>query len=294
MNDSRKLLLILQQISNTPDNRIMNSADFWASVRNIIAEGFTPEGLQKLDTYAAEFISGRLVYQRFSPHEQHGCAAGGHANVVASLLAGAEAGADSESPSALSDYERERQQGAKQEAAIERWAKAVGLWTADVEQSLPQTLGEQIAEGGEAKVYDHGATLIKSIGLDYFIQPVFALDRIVLHNAYFPETRLTVLGFGRDSRGEFNIIAEQPFIDGQPVSDAEIADYMWQMGFELKNARNWTYATPDIYLSDMHDENVIRSNRTNTIFVVDCDIRINTPELRQGGQRSLTTEVRFE
>ena len=210
----------------------MNSADFWASVRNIIAEGFTPEGLQKLDTYAAEFISGRLVYQRFSPHEQHGCAAGGHANVVASLLAGAEAGADSESPSALSDYERERQQGAKQEAAIERWAKAVGLWTADVEQSLPQTLGEQIAE--------------------------------------------------------------QPFIDGQPVSDAEISEYMRQMGFELKNARNWTYATPDIYLSDMHDENVIRSNRTNTIFVVDCDIRINTPELRQGGQRSLTTEVRFE
>ena len=43
---------------------------------------------------------------------------------------------------------------------------------------LPRVLGEQIAEGGEAKVYDHGATLIKSIGLDYFIQPVFALDRI--------------------------------------------------------------------------------------------------------------------
>ena len=79
----------------------MNSADFWASVRTVIAEGFTPEGLQKLDTYAAEFISGRLVYQRFSPQEQHGCAAGGHANVVASLLAGAEAGADSESASAI-------------------------------------------------------------------------------------------------------------------------------------------------------------------------------------------------
>ena len=272
----------------------MNSADFWASVRNIIAEGFTPEGLQKLDTYAAEFISGRLVYQRFSPQEQHGCAAGGHANVVASLLAGAEAGADSESSGTLGDYERERQQGAKQEAAIERWAQAVGLWTENVERSLPQSLGEQIAEGGEAKVYDHGATLIKSIGLDYFIQPVFALDRIALHNAYFPETRLTVLGFGRDGRGDFKIIAEQPFIDGQPVSDEEIAEYMRQMGFKQKNARNWTYATPDIYLSDMHDENVIRSNRTNILFVVDCDIRINTPELLQGGQRRLTTEVRVE
>ena len=40
----------------------------------------------------------------------------------------------------------------------------------------------------------------------------------------------------------------------------------------------------------MHDENVIRSS-AGTIFVVDCDIRINTPELRQGGRRELTTDV---
>ena len=65
------------------------------------------------------------------------------------------------------------------------------------------------------------------------------------------------------------------------------------MGFELKNPRNWTYATPEIYLSDMHDENVIRSNHSDTIFVVDCDIRINTPELRQSGTRILSTEVKF-
>ncbi len=142
-------------------------------------------------------------------------------------------------------------------------------------------------------MYDHGTTLIKSIGLDYFIQPIFALDRISLHNTYFPETKLTVLGFGRDKRGEFKIIAEQPFIDGQPVDDEEIPTFMQQIGFELKNARNWTYATPQIYLSDMHDENVLRSLKSNTIFVVDCDIRINTPELRQGGTRILSTEVKF-
>ena len=167
------------------------------------------------------------------------------------------------------------------------------MWTESVDEQLPQILGEHIAEGGEAKVYDHGATLIKSIGLDYFIQPIFALDRITLHNTYFPETRLSVLGFGRDKKGEFKIIVEQPYIDGLPVSDEEIAEYMHEMGFELKNPRNWTYATPDIYLSDMHDENVIRS-KSGTIFVVDCDIRINTPELRQGGRRVKSTEIAFE
>ena len=72
----------------------MNNAEFWASVNSIITDGFTSEGLQKLDSYAEQFISGRLVYQRFSPREQHGCSAGGATNVIASLLAGAKAGTD--------------------------------------------------------------------------------------------------------------------------------------------------------------------------------------------------------
>jgi len=274
------------------NNMNMNNTDFWASVRDIIVGGFTPEGLQKLNNYAEQFISGRLVYQRFSPREQHGCAAGGEANVIASLLAGAEDRADSDVATSLSEFQRERQRAAQQEASIEQWAKAVDCWTEQVDDLLRHSFGNEIAEGGEAVVFDHGATLVKSIGLDYFIQPIFALDRIALHNTYFPETRLTVLGFGRNSDGEFKIICEQPFIGGTHVSEEEIADYMHRMGFELKNPRNWTYATPDIYLSDMHDENVIRSE-TGAICVVDCDIRINTPDLRQGGTRVLSTEVTY-
>ena len=238
---------------------IMNNADFWASVRTIIDEGFTPEGLQKLDTYAEQFISGRLVYQRFSPREQHGCSAGGETNVIASLLAGAEDRTDSDVAETFNDFQRERQRGAKQEAVVEQWAKTIGCWTEYVDDSLYNSFGKEIAEGGEAMVYDHGSTLIKSIGLDYFILPILALDRIALHNTYFPETQLTVLGYGRDRNDEFKIICEQPFIGGTHVSDEEIAEYMKRMGFELKNPRNWTYATHDIYLSDMHDENVIRS-----------------------------------
>ena len=268
----------------------MNDSDFWASIRQIIAEGFTPEGLQKLNYYAEQFISGRLVYQRFSPREQHGCAEGGEANVIASILAGAEDRADSDAPQNVSEFERERQQGAKQENCIEQWAKKVGCWTERVEDALPRMLGEQIAEGGEAIVYDHGATLVKAIGLDYFIQPILALDRISLHNTYFPETALKVLGFGRTTNGDFKIVAEQPFIEGTHMSDEEIALFAEHIGFKLINPRNWTFATHEIYLSDLHDENVIRSKEGN-IFVVDCDIRINTPNLRCGGVRNLTTEV---
>ena len=87
----------------------MNNADFWASVRTIIAEGFTPEDLLKLDCYGEDFISGRLVYQRFSPSEQHGCATGGATNVIASLLTGAEVSTNRGGQTTFSNFQAERQ-----------------------------------------------------------------------------------------------------------------------------------------------------------------------------------------
>lgn len=67
----------------------MNNSDFWVSIREIIENDFAPEGLVKLERYAEQFISGQLVYKRFSPFEQHGCSTGGATHVIASLLAGA-------------------------------------------------------------------------------------------------------------------------------------------------------------------------------------------------------------
>lgn len=269
----------------------MTNSDFWAQIRAIISAGFTPEGLAKLDEYADRFTCGQLLYQRFSPAEQHGCIEAGYAHIVATLIAGAEAGTDSVAEG-KDAFKRQCQRGETQADYIERWAKAAGCWIEDVEIVLEQSLGKQIAEGGEAHVYDHGNTFIKSIGLDYYIEPVLALDRISLHNAFFPETKLQVIGFGRDAEGGFRIIVEQDFIEGVEMQDAEIEDFAHRLGFRLINPRNWTYATPEIYLSDMHDENVIRTH-AGGIAVIDCDIRINTPELRCGGIRSLTTEVTF-
>ena len=266
----------------------MTNDEFWSDINAIIAGGFNADGLKKLDYYAELFINGQIVYQRFSPLEQHGCAAGGATNVIASLIAGAEDGADCGHPRSL-DFKEECQRGTRQAARIEQWARQVGVWTDGVDHTLPRLLGEQIAEGGEAKVYNQGSSIIKAIGLEYFIQPLYALDRITLHNAYFPETSMTVVGFGRDSAGEFKVLVEQSFIIGGRALDEEIADYMRLLGFTLRNPSNWTYTSPDIYLSDVHDENVIRS-ASGRLYVIDCDIRLNTPAIRQGGQR----EERFD
>lgn len=268
----------------------MTNTDFWADIDKIIENNYTPEGLIKLDTYASDFISGKLVYQRFSPQEQHGCATGGYANVVASIIAGAKIGTNT-LPQELNEFKRQQQRAATQAIHIEKWARAVNCWFENIDNKMTSLLGEQIAEGGEAHVYDHGSTTVKTIGLDYFIEPILALDRISLHNAYFPETKMTVLGFGRNANNEFRILVEQPFIEGTHMSDDEIRIYAEKIGFTLKNARNWTYATPDIYLSDMHDENVIRTK--NGVAVIDCDIRINTPECHVGGTRQLTTDVLY-
>ena len=262
----------------------MNSADFWNSIHQIIADGYTSEGLQKLDEYAELFIRRKLVYQRFSSKEQYGCAKGGATHAIATLLAGAEDCSDYGAEGA-DDFKRQCQRGANQETIIELWARKVGLWLDNVDERLPKLLGEQIAEGGEAVVYDQGSTLVKAIGLEYFIEPILALDRITLHNTYFPETALEVAAFGRDKEDNFKIIVEQPFIKGHRLEECAIREFMSRMGFRLVNPRNWTYASSDIYLSDMHDENVLISE-SGIVYVIDCDIRINVPALRCGGYRS--------
>lgn len=270
----------------------MANEDFWQSILNIIHQGFTQNGLSKLEEYAENFISQRLVYKRFSPSEQHGCIEGGTNHVIASILAGAEIEADKLSAPEGS-FKREQQCGETQAERIEQWAKKTGCWIDNTDITIPKLLGEEIAQGGEAHVYDNGATLVKVIGLDYFVQPILALDRITLHNAYFPATRMIVLGFGRNKYGMFDIIVEQPFIQGSRMNDNEIAEYAVNLGYKLINSKNWTFATERIYLSDMHDENVIRSPKGN-VFVVDCDIRINTPDLRVGGTQILTNEIEWD
>lgn len=144
-------------------------------MESIVNKGFTPNGLMKLDCYAEQFISGRLIYKRFSPIEQHGCSTGGSCHVIASLLAGAKVEADYGSEG-INDFKRESQCGAQQ-------------------AQKNRTMG-QGCRGLDSLLYE-------------------------------------------------------------------------KMGFELRNPRNWTFATPEIYLSDMYDENVIKS-AAGTFFVIVC------------------------
>ena len=113
----------------------MCNSDFWEHIKAIISGGFTPEGLAELDEYADKFTCGQLLYKRFSPSEQYGCSKGGHAHVIASLLAGAEVGTDSVIEGE-NDFKRQCQRGEAQARTIEQWAKATGCWTDNIENTL--------------------------------------------------------------------------------------------------------------------------------------------------------------
>ena len=71
----------------------------------------------KLDDYAEQFSTGKILYKRFSPSEQLGCVKGGTIHVIASLLAGAEVGTDQLSAPEHS-FIREQQLGKIQEKRI--------------------------------------------------------------------------------------------------------------------------------------------------------------------------------
>lgn len=178
----------------------------------------------------------------------------------------------------------------KQINTLESWAKRKGIWIDNTPLYLEKKYGDVYAEGGKAYVYlsPDGTKVVKEIGLDYYIEPQLLLDRIVLHNYLFPESKLTVTNFGKNDDGKFVVIAEQPFIQGEYVSQDEIKDFMESMGFEPYNKRGTEFINKDkgIIVNDLHDENVIKT--PNSYIVIDADIRLNTANYGLNGTR--TTE----
>lgn len=216
---------------------------------------------------------------------------GGTANATASiLLSSNESSSRNVTLSVSERYERDKRQQFIQERVIESWAKAKGIW----HDNLDTIKGKELfAEGGEAKVFanDGDTNVIKILSTEYFITPQFALDWITLHNTLFPGAALKITGFGRNSKGEFQFLVEQPFIQGTPATQAEIDEFITKAGFiKSTKDRGNTFINDDLYISDLHDENVIKTPNDNLI-VIDADIRLNTPELNRNGKYEINNSI---
>ena len=273
--------------SETAEDQIMS-----AVITTAIETGnWSTEALKELDNLIKDIEDGKVIYQRFPQETSRGLHQGGRANEAASLLLRGSKSSDRENTLSVGErYERDKREQPIQERIVESWAKASGLWHDNIDAIEGK---EQISEGGEAKVfYNSGDTNVtKILSIEYFITPQFALDRITLHNTLFPEAPLKIVGFGRNSDGEFKFIVEQPFIQGEYATREEIQQFIERAGFiKSDKDKGNTYTTDDIYISDLHDENVLKTKKGNLI-VIDADVRWNTPELNRGGKHIIDNSL---
>ena len=105
----------------------MNELNLWEDIKKIKEDGFSPEGLHKLELYAELFNERKLLYQRFSPAEQHGCSTGGGTHVIATLLAGAEVATSGYAEGSFPDFKTELQSAKNQIETIKAWANKQGV-----------------------------------------------------------------------------------------------------------------------------------------------------------------------
>jgi hypothetical protein len=191
---------------------------------------------------------------------------------------------------------RDRAKEREATAKLVAYANEHGLWNGDIEGAFDAKYGtgdgKKNTEGGEAIVWFDRArgVAVKAIGLDYYGSPTLALDRIALHNRYFPSVPLSLVGFGEvkdifDAKGElelrgrlFNTIVEQPIVDRtRELTRSEIRSALEALGFRPVRDRRVLGSdmeTPDgkAIVSDLHEQNVFGLPE-GSIAVIDCDIR---------------------
>ena len=245
----------------------------------IAAEGFSAGVLEMINNYINDILYGKTSFPRFNLSEHAGlCSAGAPligASVVAcyaraSLEASADAGASQNG--GPSNWEIDE----LQEKLIEQWAREANLWEDDSEQILAETFGPKIAEGAEAKVYYRsGDTSVVKERASIYSTTQKALEAIALHNSFFPETTMRVIGFTRDSDRLFRIVLTQPYVNCKRLATKEEID---ELAFSKGFRDNWNgegvnYTSDRIALEDMHPANVFIDEVTDRPICIDCIVK---------------------
>lgn len=176
--------------------------------------GFTTQTLTALTIITEEVNHGTTLFERIPQAQQPGLSKGTAVLTAAGLICRGCPGTESELREiyATDDLIGE---GRIQERLVETWARISGCWFEYPELYL-SSLSEIKDSGTESEVYfDVDACAVrKLISLKHYNVLRLALDRIIIHNALFPDAGLKVLGFGKDVSGQFVVVVEQPYCMG--------------------------------------------------------------------------------
>ena len=173
---------------------------------------------------------------------------------------------------ATSDEDRERQ-----EAAVETWARELGVWHDEATEELEAMCGERIANGSEAFVFfGDEQTVIKArdiCGYDCLDEALVSME---LHNALFPYTAMRITGFGR-SEGDFTVIFEQKYIKGAKFAPSDLIARFMKTVFDAEKDDSVlggnSYENDELRLQDLKPANVLLG-RDGGLYVIDGDFYI--------------------
>ena len=153
---------------------------------------------------------------------------------------------------------------------VESIAKEDGLWIDFVDIS---SLGTPLPSGVENDVYlsADGNFVYKVNNLMTSKNILRLFDRLLLHNAVFPQTAYQLQGFTGFGNGSVYPVIRQDFIVyDREATPIEIDTYMSALRFDkIEEAK---YANGAIEVSDLHPRNVLR-DIDGDIFVVDAEFR---------------------
>ena len=252
----------------------------------IMAYGFNTKTLSDLSKIAKEVSNGTTLFERIPSAQQSGLSRGSSLLCEAAIICRGCPGTESETREIYRTADLIGD-GRIQETLVENWGRIVGCWYEDARLYL-SSVSQAYDTGTESTVFfDPPNRLVrKFITLKHYNILRLALDRIIIHNAIFPNAYMRVIGFGRDEDNNFGVLIEQPYIEGMPVSEDERADFMYKMGFEDAGedyGMHLNYKTDTLYVGDLNDYNLLK-HENGSIFVFDCDCRLNVPSLGCGGK----------
>jgi len=226
----------------------------------------------RIRSEARSVIQGHKRISRLPEEAESGRIEGGTRNVEASCLIGRSKGTISQDT---------RQLKQSQELRLEEWARHEKIWFdhADIRKNwVRYDNGTSV----EAEVYYFVETkTVRKVfhydAVDYNCTPMDFIDnRISIHNALFSETKYKLVGVTKTKKG-FAFVLEQPYIEGEKMTEKEIEEFMDSIGFPNHAG---TYHWNDYYaVGDMHAGNILKSKDADdnmNVFVIDPIPRLNT------------------
>lgn len=163
-----------------------------------------------------------------------------------------------------------RQQKEIEARAAEVYAKEKGIW---IPMQEIFSLGEPAPSGNENDVYfnsqDNSVYKVNNLMNSGNITSL--LERIKLHNQYFPDTRYELVGFSGFGGRDIYPVLQQRYIENATfATPKEIENYMEALGFE--RIGDAEYSNGNVVISDLRPRNVLKDG-DGDIYVVDAEFK---------------------